>query len=84
MGHMGESGLKQLVVDRCFIENGERWIIDYKSTRLPEQADEAEIRKAASSFAAQLEGYAALFAAEGLPVRKAIYFMTLGKLSELL
>ncbi|MCB5189530.1 UvrD-helicase domain-containing protein [Methylobacillus arboreus] len=83
MGHVGENGLKQLVVDRCFIENGERWIIDYKSTRFPADADTGTLLKAAEAFEPQLTGYASLFAGEGLPVRKAIYFMALGKLCEL-
>lgn len=83
LGHVGDAGFKQHVVDRCFIENGERWIIDYKSTRLPVDADAQIMLDAASVHAAQLTGYAALFAEEGRPIRKAIYFMALGKLCEL-
>ncbi|MFL9610565.1 UvrD-helicase domain-containing protein [Methylobacillus sp. Pita2] len=83
IGHIGDTGFKQQIVDRCFIENGERWIIDYKSTRLPADADTEMILNAASAYEAQLAGYAALFADEGITVRKAIYFMALGKLCEL-
>ena len=80
---MVQKGFRQQIVDRCFVENGERWIIDYKSTRLPADADIEAMRMAASVYAPQLAGYAALFADEGLPIRKAIYFMALGKLCEL-
>ncbi|WP_334107359.1 UvrD-helicase domain-containing protein [Methylobacillus sp.] len=83
IGHVDDAGFRQQIVDRCFVEHGERWIIDYKSTRLPADADMEAMRVAASAYAPQLAGYAALFADEGLPVRKAIYFMALGKLCEL-
>ncbi len=83
MGHIGETGFKQQVVDRCFIEHGERWIIDYKSTRLPADADVGMMLTVATAYEDQLAGYAALFADEGIPLRKAVYFMALGKLCEL-
>ncbi|MCB5184598.1 UvrD-helicase domain-containing protein [Methylobacillus gramineus] len=83
MGAMVDAGIKHLVVDRTFIENGERWIIDYKSTRLAEDADLSTIRKAAEPFRPQLEAYATLFADEGLPIRLAVYLMSLGRLYEL-
>lgn len=83
MGCEYEGGFRQLVVDRCFIENGERWIIDYKSTRLSAATDTGKLLQAAEAFEPQLSGYAALFAAEGLPLRKAIYFMEIGRLCEL-
>lgn len=83
MGHIGETGFKPQVVDRCFIEQGERWIIDYKSTRLPADADVGMMLTAAMAYEEQLAGYAALFADEGIPLRKAVYFMALGKLCEL-
>lgn len=83
IGHVDDTGFRQQIVDRCFVENGERWIIDYKSTRLPADVDMEAMRTAASVYAPQLAGYAALFADEGLPIRKAIYFMALGRLCEL-
>ena len=83
MGCEQEGSLRQLVVDRCFIDNGERWIIDYKSTRLAQDVDTGQLLQAAEKFEPQLAAYAELFAAEGLPLRKAIYFMDIGKLCEL-
>jgi ATP-dependent exoDNAse (exonuclease V) beta subunit len=67
------------IIDRTFIENNERWIIDYKSSELNTDymTQEAEYHRP------QLERYAALFANEGLPVRKAVFFLSAGKLVEL-
>lgn len=72
--------VKNHVIDRTFIENGTRWIIDYKLTDLGEQPD---FSAAAEAHIKQLERYAGLFKAEGLPIRKAILFLTLGELVEL-
>lgn len=80
MGCEHEGGMRQLIVDRCFIDNGVRWIIDYKSTRLAGDVDTGKLLQAAEKFEPQLAAYAELFAAEGLPLRKAIYFMDIGKL----
>ena len=67
------------VIDRVFIADGCRWIIDYKTARLPE----GELSARAESYRPQLERYAALFAAEALPLRMAIFFPCQGKLVEL-
>lgn len=71
----------QHVIDRTFVENGERWVIDYKSAKL------AEILPESTSFAEryrpQLERYAQLFKGEHLPVRKAVFFLASGRLVEL-
>ena len=39
------------VIDRCFVADGCRWIIDYKTARLPE----AELPQRAASYRPQLE-----------------------------
>lgn len=67
------------VIDRCFVAEGCRWIIDYKTARLPEP----ELRQRAESHRPQLERYAALFASDPLPVRAAIFFPMQGLLVEL-
>jgi ATP-dependent exoDNAse (exonuclease V) beta subunit len=67
------------VIDRTFVADGCRWIIDYKTVRLPE----SELPKRAESYRPQLERYAALFAGDPLPLRLAIYFPLQGKLLEL-
>jgi ATP-dependent exoDNAse (exonuclease V) beta subunit len=67
------------VIDRTFVADGCRWIIDYKTVRLPD----SELPKRAESYRPQLERYAALFAGDPLPLRLAIYFPLQGKLLEL-
>ncbi len=67
------------VIDRCFVDEGCRWIIDYKTARLPE----SELRQRAESHRPQLERYAALFAGDPLPIRAAIFFPMQGVLLEL-
>lgn len=73
-----DNEIKKQVIDRTFVEDNVRWIIDYK-TAVPD-ADELA---AAELYRAQLESYAALFKHEGLPVKCAILFMRIGKLAEL-
>ena len=75
------------VIDRTFVENGIRWIIDYKTLRLakdhPEPSLEALLREKAESYRPQLSRYATLFAHEaqqGLLIRTAIFFPAHGKL----
>ena len=67
------------VIDRCFVADGCRWIIDYKTARLPDP----ELRQRAESYRPQLERYAALFADDPLPLRMAIFFPMQGVLVEL-
>ena len=71
------------IIDRTFIENGERWIIDYKTARFEADAPEPELKARAERYRPQLERYAALFAEEGLPIRKAIFYIAAGRLVEL-
>jgi ATP-dependent exoDNAse (exonuclease V) beta subunit len=67
------------VIDRSFVADGCRWIVDYKTVRLPE----AELAQRAESYRPQLVRYAGLFAGDPLPLRLAIYFPLQGKLVEL-
>ena len=68
------------IVDRTFVENDERWVIDYKSARL----DAIDgLARYAEQYRPQLERYAGLFTREGRPVRKAVFFLAHGKLVEL-
>jgi len=71
------------VVDRSFVEDGVRWIIDYKTADLGERADPGLLRTHAGRYRAQLESYAVLFAAEGLPQRLAVFFVAHGILASL-
>jgi hypothetical protein len=65
------------IIDRTFIDNGVRWIIDYKSLELNHDTN---LQLTAEQYREQLETYANLFANEGLPVQTAILFLSLGKL----
>jgi ATP-dependent exoDNAse (exonuclease V) beta subunit len=72
--------LETRVVDRSFIDNGARWIIDYKTADLGAHASEADFTAHAGRFRAQLQAYAILFADESLPQRLAIFYVAHGKL----
>ena len=75
-----ETSVKNHIIDRTFIENGTRWIVDYKLTAADENKD---LTIVAESHRAQLERYASLFASEGLPIKCAIYFLSSGDLVKL-
>jgi ATP-dependent exoDNAse (exonuclease V) beta subunit len=70
------------VVDRCFVENGVRWIIDYKTVDLG-AADGERLKAHAARYQAQLESYAELFADEGLPRRLGVFYVAHGILASL-
>lgn len=73
--------VKKKVVDRTFIESRTRWIVDYKSTALDASATETVLKSVAEQYREQLEGYEKLFTSEGLPIQKAIFFLSIGKLA---
>ena len=75
--------VQKRIIDRTFIEQGVRWIIDYKSTALLIDIDEAGLRQAAEQYRQQLEQYRILFSDEILPIKLAIYFLSVGKLIEI-
>ena len=66
------------VIDRTFIENGTRWIIDYK-LGLDVTEDTAAL-VASTQHAEQLARYAGLFSGEQTPIKKAILFLSIGLL----
>lgn len=68
------------IMDRTFVEDGVRWVIDYKSTRFPADISEPELQNQAELHADQLQRYARLFAHEGLPVKAAVLFLSVGRL----
>ncbi len=84
MGKVGAGGTPETrVVDRSFVEEGVRWIIDYKTVDLGAAADSARLAAHAGRYRPQLESYAALFSAEGLPQRLAVFYVTHGILASL-
>lgn len=64
-------------LDLTFVEDGVRWIVDYKSTQLPQDISEAGLQALAERYRPQLEGYARLFEGEDLPVKTAVFFLSL-------
>jgi len=72
--------VKSYVIDRTFVEDGIRWIIDYKSVSLAHDVTDGELSVVAAQYKTQLENYAMLFAHETKPIKKAILFLSIGKL----
>jgi ATP-dependent exoDNAse (exonuclease V) beta subunit len=74
-----DGAIHHVVIDRTFVEDGTRWIIDYKSSshegsNLEEFLDDEQLR-----YRDQLDRYARLFGqVEGRPVRLGLYFPLLG------
>ena len=68
------------VMDRCFVADGVRWIVDYKTADLGAGADDAAFARHAERYRAQLEEYGGLLAGEGLPLRLAVFYVSYGKL----
>jgi ATP-dependent exoDNAse (exonuclease V) beta subunit len=71
------------VIDRSFVEDGVRWIVDYKTTDFGLEVAPASLAAHAERYRAQLEAYAALFADEALPRRLAVFYAAHGKLVSL-
>jgi hypothetical protein len=71
------------VIDRSFVEDGVRWIIDYKTAGLGADADAARLTAHAERYRPQLEAYAGFFAGGGLPVRLAVFYVAHGILASL-
>ena len=72
--------IKNHVIDRTFIENGTRWIVDYKLTAKNEMGN---LAIAVEQHRPQLLRYASLFVQEKLPIKIAVFFLNLAKLVEL-
>jgi ATP-dependent exoDNAse (exonuclease V) beta subunit len=80
----GEGGIATHVIDRTFVEDGVRWIVDYKTAKVGAgETPGGDLRQHAERYRAQLERYAALFRDEGVPVRMAVFYAASGRLVEL-
>ncbi|WP_020209536.1 UvrD-helicase domain-containing protein [Gilvimarinus chinensis] len=65
---------KRHVIDRTFVCNGQRWIIDYKTAELLAGESEAEVAaRLREAYTGQLQRYASLFSQESYPLKLAIY-----------
>jgi len=75
---------RNLVLDRSFVENGERWIIDYKSSSHSGGNLEGFLESEAERYSAQLQRYRdAMALTESRPIRIALYFPLLDRFLEL-
>ncbi|HYG31504.1 MAG TPA: 3'-5' exonuclease, partial [Methylophilaceae bacterium] len=78
-----EDGISTHIMDRTFVEDGVRWIIDYKSTRFADDVSEPELQRQAELHGDQLRRYGRLFVHEELPIRTGVFFLSVGRLVEL-
>jgi ATP-dependent exoDNAse (exonuclease V) beta subunit len=70
-----EAGLERLVLDRTFVADGQRWIVDYKTSVHEGGAVEAFLDNEVERYRPQLERYArALAPLETRPIRVGLYF----------
>jgi ATP-dependent helicase/nuclease subunit A len=82
---VSQGGRQKLIVDRTFIHEGTRWIIDFKTSE-PEtgQSLAAFLKQEREAYRPQLESYANAFARmEDLPQSLALYFPALQHLEVL-
>jgi len=67
-------GFAQQVIDRTFIADGRRWLIDYKTSEpAADQSIEAFQNTLIDEYREQLESYRDLFSTEPLPLTMALY-----------
>lgn len=74
--------VREHIIDRTFIADGVRWIVDYKSSE-PEsgQTETAFIAKEMETYKGQLQRYEKLMAAtDALPIKTALYLVSIGRL----
>jgi ATP-dependent helicase/nuclease subunit A len=75
---------RNLVLDRSFVEDGERWIIDYKTSSHSGGNLEGFLKNEVERYSGQLQRYReALALSEQRPIRIALYFPLLDRFLEL-
>ena len=75
----GAAGLEHLRLDRSFVDDGIRWIVDYKTSRHEGGDLEAFLDAEVERYREQLERYAAAMAdLDPRPIRLGLYFPLLG------
>ncbi len=75
---------KRMILDRTFVADGSRWIIDYKTSSHSGGDLEAFIQTEAKRYHQQLQAYKnAMSLTEKLPVRVALYFPLLDQFKEI-
>lgn len=79
-----EGRILNVVIDRCFIEAGVRWVIDYKSARPATEDVQDFLDTQSERYRAQLDRYRDFAGRLGPePVKTALYFVFLDRLVEL-
>ena len=72
-----ENGISQShIVDRTFVENDVRWVIDYKTTRYEGNDLDGFLKERAESYREQMARYASLYKTEAEYLKVAIYFVS--------
>ncbi|WP_299768620.1 UvrD-helicase domain-containing protein [uncultured Pseudoteredinibacter sp.] len=75
-------GQREYIIDRCFVYQGERWLVDYKSS-LPSPGQDSEVfyQEEAATYQDQLQQYQRLLKQLGdEPIKSALYFPLMQKL----
>jgi ATP-dependent exoDNAse (exonuclease V) beta subunit len=73
--------INNIIIDRTFVENNIRWIIDYKTSEPGLNQDEASfLQTEKQRYQTQLEIYALAFKPAGLAIKLALYFPMIDKL----
>ena len=79
-----EGQARNMVLDRTFVENGTRWIIDYKTSSHSGGDLEGFLQNETNRYHEQLQRYKnAVAITESRPIRTALYFPLLDRLCEL-
>lgn len=82
-----ENGITHHIIDRTFVFEGKRWIIDYKTSYWHESMSESKqifIDKQVETYRNQLNRYGELFLQlENLPQKKVLFFTHLGEWVEM-
>ncbi len=77
----GESGIERIAIDRSFVADGMRWIVDFKTSRHQGGDVDAFLSTEQARHGPQLERYArVLRRQEDLPVMLALYYPALRRL----
>ena len=83
-GGLDRKQARNLVLDRTFIENDTRWIIDYKTSSHGGGDLEGFLESEARRYREQLQRYKnAMAITETRPIKTALYFPMLDRLLEL-
>lgn len=85
MSYQDSNGqFRQLIIDRSFVDEGQRWIIDYKTSK--PNTDESMVdflQREAEEYEGQLRSYQRVMAGwDDRPSRIALYFTSVAKLYE--